>query len=130
MGEYLLRAFGGGRFEVHSAGARPTGRVNPFAIRVLREEYGIDASDARSKSWDEFRDTSFDYVITVCDNARDACPAWLGAPVVAHWGLPDPVKIEGTDEEKYTAFKRVAAEIARHVGLLCRLPPEKGCDAS
>lgn len=79
LGEYLLREFGRGRLEVHSAGAKPTGKVNPPAIRVLRDEYGIDASDARSKSWDEFRDATFDYVITVCDNAKGVCPAWRGA---------------------------------------------------
>ncbi len=124
LGEYLLRTFGGGRFEVHSAGAKPTGRVNPFAIRVLRDEYDIDASDARSKSWDEFRETNSDYVITVCDNARGACPVWSGAPIVAHWDSPDQAEVKGTDEEKYEAFKRVAAQIARRAELLCRLSPE------
>ncbi len=128
LGEYLLRHVGRGRFEVHSAGAKPTGRVNPFAVRVLREEYGIDASDARSKSWDQFRDAAFDHVITVCDNAREACPIWSGAPILAHWGSPDPAAIDGTDEQKYQAFKRVAAQIARRVELLCALPPEKARD--
>lgn len=125
LGEYLLRVYGEGRFEVHSAGAKPTGRVNPLAIRVLHDVYGIDASDARSKSWDEFRDVSFDYVITVCDNARDACPVWAGASIMAHWGSPDPAAVDGSDEEKYAAFKHVAAQIARRVEILCKLPPEK-----
>ena len=90
LGEYLLRAKGKGRFEVFSAGSRPTGKVNPVAIRTLREKYGIDASDARSKSWDEFKNVKFDFVITVCDNAKEACPIWPGQPVIAHWSSPDP----------------------------------------
>src|SRR3954470_17883584 len=85
LAEYLLRHHGAGRFEVYSAGSKPTGRVNPFAVRVLRENYGIDATGSRSKSWDEFKGVKFDYVITVCDNARESCPVWPGQPIVAHW---------------------------------------------
>src|ERR1051325_5711215 len=104
LGEYLLRAKGRGRFEVASAGSRPAGKVNPLAVRVLREKYGIDASDARSKSWDEFKNVKFDFVITVCDNAKEACPVWPGQPMIAHWSSPDPAGVEGTEEEKYRAF--------------------------
>ncbi len=129
LAEYLLRTLGGGRFEVHSAGAKPTGRVNPFALRVLRDDYGIDASDARSKSWDEFRETKFDYVITVCDAAKEACPVWSGAPIVAHWSSADPAAMEGTDEEKLAGFQHVAAEIAHRVEAFCALPISKLRDA-
>ncbi len=125
LGEYLLRAKGGGRFEVHSAGSHPTGRVNPLAIRTLREKYGLDASDARSKSWDEFKNVKFDLVITVCDNAREACPVWPGQPMVAHWGSPDPAAAEGTEEENYRFFVNVASQIARRVDLFCAFPDEK-----
>lgn len=125
LGEYLLRARGKGRFEVYSAGAKPTGRVNPLAIRVLKERYGLAAGDARSKSWDEFRDVKFDFVITVCDNARETCPVWPGQPVVGHWGSPDPAAIEGTEEERYRAFVDVASQIARRVELFCAFPDEK-----
>jgi protein-tyrosine-phosphatase len=119
IGEYLLRAKGRGRFEVFSAGSRPAGRVNPLAIRVLAEHYGLDASAGRSKSWDEFKGTPMDLVITVCDNAREACPLWPGQPMIAHWGSPDPAAAEGTEAEKYREFVRVASQIARRVDLFC-----------
>lgn len=125
LGEYLLRAKGRGRFEVCSAGSHPTGRVNPLAIRTLQEKYGLDASDARSKSWEEFKDVKFDFVITVCDHAREACPVWPGQPVIAHWGSPDPAGAGGTDEEKFRCFVTVASQIARRVDLFCAFPEEK-----
>ena len=122
IGEYLLRARGRGRFEAFSAGAAPTGKVNPLALWVLKECYGIDASGARSKSWDEFQGVNFDFVITVCDNAREACPIFPGHPVTAHFGSPDPAAFEGTEEEKKRFFVRVATQIDRRVSLLCALP--------
>ncbi len=115
IGEYLLRHLEGTKFEVFSAGASPTGKVNSLAIQVLKDVYDIDASEARSKSWEEFKDVQFDYVVTVCDNARESCPVWPGQPIVAHWGLPDPAAVEGTEAEKYRAFKDVAAEIYRRI---------------
>ena len=115
FGEFLLRRAGEGRFEVHSAGASPTGKVNPFAIRILKDVYDIDASAARSKSWEEFGDTEFDFVITVCDNARDSCPIWPGHPAVLHWSLPDPAAAQGSDSEIYDTFKQVAAEIESRI---------------
>src|SRR5471030_1928184 len=122
LGEYLLRQIGRGRFETFSAGSHPTGRVNPLAIRVLREKYNLDASAARSKSADEFRGVKLDLVITVCDHAREACPVWPGVPVLAHWGSPDPAAAEGTEEQKYWVFVQVASQIARRAELLCALP--------
>jgi protein-tyrosine-phosphatase len=129
LGEYLLRAKGQGRFEVHSAGSHPTGRVNPLAVRTLREKYGIDASAARSKSWDEFKDAKFDFVITVCDNAKEACPIWPGQPMIAHWGSPDPAAAGGTEEEKFQFFINVASQIARRVDLFCAFPDDRLLDA-
>lgn len=125
IGEYLLRRLGGERFQVFSAGAFPTGKVNPFAIQVLKDLYNIDASDARSKSWEEFKDVEFDFVVTVCDNARETCPVWPGQPIVAHWSSPDPATVEGTDEEKYRAFKDVAFQINRRLQLFTSLTLEK-----
>jgi arsenate reductase (thioredoxin) len=119
FGEYLLRAIGRGRFETYSAGSHPTGWVNPLAIRVLQERYGLDAADAHSKSWKEFEGVPFDFVITVCDHARESCPIWPGQPVVGHWGLPDPAAVEGAEEAKYRAFVAVASEIVRRVDRLC-----------
>jgi len=125
FGEYLLRRLGGSRFEVFSAGSFPTGKVNPLSIQVLKDVYDIDASKARSKSWEEFKDVEFDFVVTVCDNARETCPLWPGQPIVAHWGSPDPAAIEGSESEKYRAFKEVALQIHRRLQLFTSLPLEK-----
>ena len=125
FGEYLLRRLGGSRFQVFSAGSFPTGKVNPFAIQVLKDVYNIDASEARSKSWEEFNDIEFDFVVTVCDNARETCPVWPGQPIVAHWSSPDPAAVEGSDSEKYRAFKEVAFQINRRLQRFTSLPFEK-----
>jgi len=123
IGEYLLRHKGRGRFETYSAGSKPTGRVNPLALWVLREHYGIDASGARSKSWDEFKDVKFDFVITVCDNAQEACPVFPGHPVTAHFGSPDPADAQGTEEQQKWLFRQVASQLASRIDLFCGLPP-------
>lgn len=125
LGEYLLRRLGGPRFQVFSAGSFPTGKVNPLAVQVLQDVYDIDASQARSKSWEEFKDVEFDFVVTVCDNARESCPVWPGQPMVAHWGSPDPAAVAGSDSEKYCAFKDVADEINRRLQVFIRLPLDK-----
>jgi arsenate reductase len=110
IAEALLRDYGGADFEVHSAGTEVT-RVNPFAIQVL-EAQGIDASGLRSKSINEFLDQRFDYVITVCDRARETCPYFPGSENTMHWGLDDPSGVQGTDEEKLAAFRRTALEVS------------------
>src|ERR1043166_6867707 len=125
FGEYLLRHLGGSRFQVFSAGSFPTGKVNPFAIQVLKDVYKIDGSEARSKSWEEFKDVEFDFVITVCDNARESCPVWPGQPIVAHWSSPDPAAVEGSDSEKCRGFKEVAPQINRRLQLFTCLPFDK-----
>lgn len=122
IGEYLLRAKGKGRFETHSAGSHPTGKVNPLAIRVLKDCYDIDASGARSKSWAEFEDVNFDFIITVCDNAKESCPIFPGQPVTAHFGSPDPAECHGTEQEKERLFIQVASQISRRLDLFCALP--------
>jgi len=125
IGEYLLRQQGGPRFQVFSAGAFPTGKVNPLAVQVLLDVYNVDASEARSKSWEEFKDVEFDFVVTVCDNAREMCPIWPGQPLVAHWSSPDPAAVAGSEAEKYQAFKEVAFQINRRIQLFTALPLEK-----
>jgi arsenate reductase len=110
MAEALLQQAGGTDFEVHSAGTEPRG-VNPFAVRVLAE-VGIDWSHARSKSVEEFLDEQFDYVITVCDRARETCPVFPGSTNSLHWGLDDPAEVEGTEAEKLAAFRRTANELS------------------
>jgi arsenate reductase len=110
IAEALLRDFGGADFEVNSAGTEPHG-VNPYTIRVL-DEIGIDWSAARSKSVTEFIGRPFDYVITVCDRARQTCPVFPGNHNTMHWGLEDPAEVEGTDEQKLEAFRRTRTEVA------------------
>ena len=125
LAEYLMRKTDPRRFEVFSAGSNPKGRVHPLALRLLKEVYKIDASDARSKSWDEYQDILFDFVVTVCDNARESCPYWPGQPIVAHWGLPDPADFEGPEPEHYALFKEAGRVLARRIELFCNLPLEK-----
>ena len=109
IAEATLGRIGGPDFEVHSAGTEPKG-VNPYTLRVL-EEAGIDWSGARSKSVDEFAGQAFDYVITVCDRARQICPVFPGSYNALHWGLEDPAEVEGSDAEKLAAFKRTYVEL-------------------
>jgi arsenate reductase len=110
IAEALLGRFGGSDFEVSSAGTEAT-RVRPEAVRVLAD-LGVDWSNARSKRIDEFLDEHFDYVITVCDRARETCPVFPGSENTLHWGLDDPSEVEGTDEERLAAFRRTAQELS------------------
>jgi arsenate reductase len=103
MAEALIRRHGGADFEVHSAGTEPS-RINPLTERVL-DEAGIDHSWARSKSVTEFLGQQFDYVITVCDEARQVCPVFPGVHETLHWGYEDPAAVEGTEEERLKAFR-------------------------
>ena len=113
MAEALLRRHGGDRFEVHSAGTDPRG-VNPLTLRVLADA-GIDASWARSKSVNEFLGQRFDYVITVCDQARQVCPVFPGVHESLHWGYEDPAEATGTEEERLRVFKRVFIAMGERV---------------
>lgn len=132
LAEPLMRRMGKGRFKACSAGSEPAGHVNPFALCMLRDAFRIDASDARSKSWDGFRSGAFDFVLTVCDHAAETCPAWPGQPVVAHGGVPDPAAFHGSEETCRYPWK-VVQLLSRRVDLLCclpfrsldRLPPEQ-----
>jgi arsenate reductase len=110
IAEALLGHYGGADFDVASAGTEAT-RVNPYAIRALAD-LGIDWSAARSKVIDEFLDETFDYVITVCDRARETCPAFPGSENTLHWGLDDPSEVEGTDDQRLAAFRRTQLEIS------------------
>ena len=123
--EVFLRRLGAKRFEAFSAGANPSGTVHPLTLKVLRERFQLDASTARSKSWDEFRDVRFDFVITVCDGARESCPVWPGQPIVAHWGVDDPAAFVGTAEAKERFFYEVAYTLYRRLQLFTALPLEK-----
>lgn len=109
MAEGLLRHDGGDRFEVFSAGTKPS-LVRPEAIEVM-QELGIDISGHRSKSVDEFSGQEFDYVITVCDNARESCPVFPGRTRRIHWSFEDPAEIEGDEATRIAVFRRVRNEI-------------------
>jgi protein-tyrosine-phosphatase len=125
LAEAVMNREGKGRFVAHSAGSRPTGVPNPFAIDLLRRE-GFDTSFARSKSWDEFSAPGapeLDFVITVCDNAAaEECPYWPGQPMTAHWGLPDPAAVEGSDAEKAIAFAETYRALNRRIQAFTSLP--------
>lgn len=123
--EYFLKRLGGTRFEAYSAGANPSGTVNPMTLQVLRERFHIDASDARSKSWDELKDVIFDFVITVCDNARETCPVWPGQPIIAHWGVEDPAAFVGTPQAKERFFHQVALTLYTRLRIFTSLPLEQ-----
>ena len=125
IAEALLNALGGERFRGFSAGSHPAGQVNPMALRVLQEA-GVRARDARSKSWDEFAVEGappIDFVITVCDNAaHETCPVFPGQPVAAHWGVPDPAAVQGSEEARRAAFAETLRVLRRRVQELTSLP--------
>lgn len=113
MAEALLRQHGGDAFDVYSAGTEPKS-INPLTLRVLAEA-GLDASWARSKSVDEFLGQSFDYVITVCDHARQSCPVFPGVHESLHWGYEDPAAAEGTEEERLAVFRKVFIQLGERI---------------
>ena len=113
MGEGLFRDEGGGGYEVSSAGTKPS-QVRTEAIAVMRE-IGIDISGNRSKSVDEFAGQAFDFVVTVCDSARDNCPVFPGATKRIHWSLEDPASVEGPEDERLAAFRRIRDQLRERV---------------
>jgi arsenate reductase len=125
LAEALLNNRGAGRFEAFSAGSQPVGRVNPHALALLQQA-GLRTEGLRSKSWDEFATPgapALDFVFTVCDSAaNEVCPVWPGQPVTAHWGLPDPAGVHGTDAEQAKAFHDTYVALDRRIGLLTSLP--------
>ena len=124
LAEVALRTIGAGRFNAFSAGSQPTGRVNPLALERLAAE-GIATDGLRSKSWTEFAAPGApvpDLVVTVCDNAAgEVCPIWPGHPLTAHWGVPDPAAIDGSEASKRAAFAEAFRVLGRRVQLLCAL---------
>jgi arsenate reductase (thioredoxin) len=125
MAEAILNRLGAGKFRAYSAGSHPNGKVNPLALNLLRK-MNYDASQLRSKSWDEFEAASapkLDFVFTVCDDAAaEACPVWPGQPMSAHWGLPDPAKAKGTEAEKAFAFDDCYRMLNQRIGIFVNLP--------
>ncbi len=125
VAEALLNRLGRGAFRAFSAGSFPRGEVNPHALALV-EGLGFDASEFRSKSWDEFAAPGapvMDFIFTVCDDAAgEVCPVWPGQPVSAHWGVPDPAAVEGSETEIALAFVETARRLRNRIGLFVELP--------
>ncbi len=123
--EAILRKEGAGRFRAFSAGTKPKSELNPFALEVLRQK-GHDISELRAKNVAEYQGPdapAFDFVFTVCNQAaNEECPAWQGQPISAHWGLPDPVKTEGTDAQKSLAFQQTYGALRNRITAFTALP--------
>jgi arsenate reductase len=118
LSEAITNHLGQGRIKAFSAGSQPCGEVHPMSIRYL-EESGIATDGLQSKSWDAFETDQPEVVVTVCDSAAsESCPVWFGDTVKVHWGLPDPSKLEGSEEEIREAFYRVMETIERRVRAL------------
>lgn len=123
LSEFLTRTFFSDKFEAYSAGSHPKLSPNPVALQVLQEDFNIDVSEARSKSWEEFNHVTFDFVITLCDDAKESCPVWPGQPIVAHWGTKDPSDAPEADKRK--EFSRTAHLLRYRLELLASLPIAK-----
>ena len=124
IAEKILNRKGGGRFVAESAGSQPAARVNPLAIEAL-ERHGYFWTGGRPRGLDGLPAQHWDFVITVCDRAKEACPFFPGQPVMAHWGMPDPAAVTGTDQEKRRAFDDTVLRVSRRLDLFLALPIEK-----
>ncbi len=128
LGEALINHMGNGRVKAYSAGSQPTGKVNPNALAIL-QEHDIATTDFSSQSWDEFNDQQIDIVISVCDNAaNEVCPVHLGSALRAHWGLPDPAHVTGTDDQIKAAFVSTYTALQKRIKKMLALPLEKLSD--
>jgi len=125
MAEALLNAAGRGTFKAYSAGSHPKPDVHPLALDQIRKAR-LPGTGYRSKSWSEFSAPGapkLDFVFTVCDNAaNEVCPIWPGQPMTAHWGIPDPAAVEGTEEFKQKAFLKAFLQLQTRIKLFLALP--------
>jgi arsenate reductase len=128
MAEAIMNKLGHGRFKAFSAGSHPTGSVNPLALELLGRLH-FPTEGLRNKSWDEFAapgSPALDFVFTVCDRAAgEACPAWPGQPMTAHWGVTDPAAVEGPEERRLEAFRGAQVALNRRIELFLSLPLAK-----
>jgi arsenate reductase len=128
LAEALIGHWGKGRFKGYSAGSFPKGAVHPFALEIL-EKLHLRRSGLRSKSWDEFARPDapvMDFVFTACDQAAgEVCPVWPGNPVTAHWGVPDPAAVDGTEAEQRRAFREAYVVLENRIKLFVALPIER-----
>jgi arsenate reductase len=125
LAEALINQWGRGRFQGFSAGSHPKGEVHPIALELLKH-MKLPTEGLRSKSWDELATPGaapLDFVFTVCDNAAgEVCPYWPGQPMTAHWGMPDPAAVEGTDTEKWVAFRETFRLLDNRIKIFTSLP--------
>ncbi len=125
LAEALVTHWGRGKFIGHSAGSSPKGTVHPIALELLRQ-MNLPVEGMRSKSWDEFARPGappLDFVFTVCDNAAgEMCPVWPGQPVTAHWGVEDPAAVEGSETDKWLAFRTAFRELENRIKAFTSLP--------
>jgi protein-tyrosine-phosphatase len=125
LAESLINEWGRGKFRGFSAGSHPKGAVHPIALELLRK-MNFPTEGLRSKAWDEFSAPGappLDFVFTVCDNAAgEVCPYWPGQPMTAHWGIPDPAAVEGSEVEKWTAFRSAFKSLDNRIKIFTSLP--------
>jgi arsenate reductase len=125
LAEALVNHWGRGKFVGFSAGSQPKGKVHPIALALL-EHMKMPTAGLRSKSWDEFAQPDaprLDFVFTVCDNAAaESCPVWPGQPMTAHWGVADPAAVEGSDTERWLAFRQAFRELESRIKIFTSLP--------
>jgi ArsR family transcriptional regulator, arsenate/arsenite/antimonite-responsive transcriptional repressor / arsenate reductase (thioredoxin) len=125
LAEAILNDIGAPRFKGWSAGSQPKGEVHPYSLDLLKQ-LGHPVGELRSKSWDEFSlagAPEFDFIFTVCDNAaNEACPVWLGHPATAHWGIPDPAAVNGSEAEKHLAFAEAYRQMKNRISAFIALP--------
>lgn len=125
LAEAILNRVGAGKFKAYSAGSHPKGEVHPYALQLLKS-LNYDTSFARSKDWQEFAvpgAPEMNLVVTVCDNAaNESCPVWPGQPMTAHWGVPDPAAVEGTEAERHLAFAEAYRMLNNRISIFVSLP--------
>lgn len=125
IAEVLMNQWGGGRFHGFSAGSHPRGAVHPIALELLKR-MNLSTAGLRSKSWEEFAAPGapqLDFVFTVCDNAaNETCPYWPGQPMTAHWGVPDPAAVKGSDKDQWLAFRDTFRLLDNRIKIFTSLP--------
>lgn len=126
IAEALINHWGKDKFKAYSAGSFPTGKVNPWALEILKRMRILPVEEPRSKSWNEFSKPDaahMDFIFTVCDNAAgEVCPIWPGQPMTAHWGVEDPAAVTGSDTDKINAFRTAFRELENRIKIFTSLP--------
>jgi arsenate reductase len=123
--EYLMRDLGSNRFDAFSAGLKPRGEVSPVTLKVLKEKFRIDASDAKSKSWEEFKDSHLDFIVSVSEQAEETSHAFPDKPILAHWPFDDPSLVQGSPDEIESAYFQTASRIRYRLQLFNNLSFDK-----